>query len=148
MANAQRRRVEGRIDDAVARLYRSIESLAQVALSERYQIENTKQVPLDSAPEPLREQWSSRADDGSVFLGLQDAYVLLAALGDELGLKFKQLQLDDRQRSPLTARNQSILAHGFERVSEKVFEQLWKAAATLSSADEAGLPSFPKLSDG
>ncbi len=147
MANAQRRRVEGRIDDAVARLYRSIESLAQVALSERYQIKNTKQVPLNSVPEPLREQWSSRADDGSVFLGLQDAYALLAALGDKLGLNFKQLQLDDRQRSPLTARNQSILAHGFERASEKVFEQLWKAAAELSSADEASLPSFPKLSD-
>ena len=52
LANARRRKAEGRIDDAVARLYRAIESLAQVALAERHQINNTKQVPLDRAPNP------------------------------------------------------------------------------------------------
>jgi CRISPR-associated protein (TIGR02710 family) len=145
LANAQRRKAEGRIDDAVARLYRAIESLAQVALAERHQINNTKQVPLDRAPEALRGQWAARAEEGLVFLGVQDAYSLLDALGDELGTKFKQLQLHDRQRSPLTARNQSILAHGFERVSDKVFEQLWNAALQLAQIQEADLPVFPRM---
>jgi len=145
LANARRRKAEGRIDDAVARLYRAIESLAQVALAERHQINNTKQVPLDRAPEALRGQWAARAEEGLVFLGLQDAYSLLDALGDELGTKFKQLQLHDRQRSPLTARNQSILAHGFERVSDKVFEQLWNAALQLAQIQEAELPTFPRI---
>jgi CRISPR-associated protein (TIGR02710 family) len=145
LANAQRRKAEGRVDDAVARLYRAIESLAQVALAERHQINNTKQVPLDRAPEALRGQWSARAEEGLVFLGVQDAYSLLDGLGDELGTKFKQLQLHDRQRSPLTARNQSILAHGFERVSDKVFEQLWNAALQLAQIQEADLPVFPRM---
>src|SRR5207248_7955145 len=83
LANARRRKAEGRIDDAVARLYRAIESLAQVALAQRYQINNTKQVLLERVPEPLHGQWISRADEGMVFLGLQDAYALLDGLGDE-----------------------------------------------------------------
>ena len=146
LANARRRKTEGRVDDAVARLYRAIESLAQVALAERYEINNTKQVLLERVPEPLHGQWISRAEEGMVFLGLQDAFALLDCLGDELGAMFKQLQLHDRQRSPLTARNQSILAHGFERVSEKVFAQFWTAALQLAAIQEADLPTFPRFS--
>lgn len=145
LANAQRRKAEGRIDDAVARLYRAIEALAQVALRERHDITNTKEVPLNRVPEPLRTQWESRADQGTVFIGLQDAYALLNALDDDLGKKFKQLHLDDRQRSPLTARNQSILAHGFERISDRVYEQLWNAALQLANVKESSLPMFPRL---
>jgi CRISPR-associated protein (TIGR02710 family) len=148
LANARRRKAEGRIDDAVARLYRAIEALAQLALTERHQIANTKQVPLSRVPEPLRSQWASRAEEGTVFLGLQDAYTLLNALGDDLGTTFKQLQLGDRQGSPLTVRNQSILAHGFERVSDKVFEQLWNAALQLANVNDSSLPAFPYLAAG
>jgi CRISPR-associated protein (TIGR02710 family) len=145
LANARRREAEGRIDDAVARLYRAIEALAQTALAERHQITNTKQVPLTRIPESLRSQWASRAEAETVFLGLQDAYALLNALGDNLGVKFKDLQLDNRQQSPLTARNQSILAHGFERVSKKVFGQLWNAALQLANVNDSSLPQFPHL---
>lgn len=145
LANAKRRFDEGRTDDAVARLYRAIEALAQVTLAERYQITNTKQVPLDRVPDSLRSQWESRAHKGHVFLGLQDAYALLDALGDELGHKFTQKQLHDRNRSPLTARNQSILAHGFDRVSDKVSEQLRAATLDLAGTQEGDLPLFPRL---
>jgi CRISPR-associated protein (TIGR02710 family) len=145
LANARRRKSEGRIDDAVARLYRAIESLAQVTLAKRHQIANTKQVPLTCVPDSLHSQWASRADNGNVFLGLQDAYALLDALGDELGTRFKELGLHDRNRSPLTARNQSILAHGFDRVSDGVFDQLWEASLALSDRTEDGLPSFPRM---
>jgi hypothetical protein len=69
----------------------------------------------------------------------------LNALGDSLGTAFKELQLNDRQRSPLTTRNQSILAHGFERASDKVFDQLWHAALKLAAVDSDSLPSFPQL---
>lgn len=145
LANARRRKAEGRTDDAVARLYRAIESLAQVALAERHHINNTKEVLLDRVPEGLRGQWVSRAEAGMIFLGLQDAYSLLDAFGDELGTKFRQLQLHDRQRSPLTARNQSILAHGFDRVSDKVYEQLWNSGLHLAQIQEADLPTFPRI---
>jgi hypothetical protein len=41
----------------------------------------------------------------------------------------------------------SILAHGFDRVSEKVFDSLWTAALSLADVDEASLPCFPTLGD-
>lgn len=145
LANARRRKREGRIDDAVARLYRAIESWAQVRLAEKHDIQSTKQVPFDAVPEPLRTQWGSRVENGLISLGLQDAYALLDALGDELGTKFKQLNLHDRKGSPLTARNQSILAHGFERVGDQVFEKLWKAVLELTGLTETELPSFPRF---
>lgn len=146
LANAKRRREEGRFDDAVARLYRAIEALAQVALKERHGIESTEKVPLDRLPESLRPQWTSKAEEGVVMLGLQDAYTLLASLNDPLGEAFRKQELNGT-KSPLTARNRSILAHGFDRVGENVFNPLWKAALALADMEEAKLPSFPRLGD-
>ena len=150
LGNARRRRDEARYDDAVARLYRAIESLAQIALADRHQIPNTGKIPLDRLPESLRVQWEPRVENGTVLLGLQDAYVLLDILGDHLGRTFKDLQLHDRERSPLTARNQSILAHGFQPVGAKVLDRLWPVVMKLGDGVfvEGDLPMFPRLSSG
>lgn len=51
-------------------------------------------------------------------------------------------------KSPPAARNQSILAHGFDRVSKEIVDKLWSAALALADVKEADLPSFPRLSDG
>ncbi len=149
LANARRRKDEARYDDAVARLYRAIESLAQIAL-EQHQLPSTAEVPLDRVPEPLREQWKPRAEHGNLRLGLQDAYLLLDALGDPLGRQFKELDLHDHKPSSLTARNQSILAHGFQPVPASVFDQLWGQVLTLGadSLAEEDLPVFPRLAGG
>ena len=145
LANAKRRREEGRIDDGVARLYRAIEALAQCALAARHNM-STERVPLDHVPEPLRSGLECRSHaDGTTKLGLQDAYALLAALGDPVGAKFTNSELRDPQRSPLTARNRSILAHGFERSSDKVFDRLWRAALDLAAIKAEDLPAFPRL---
>lgn len=144
LANAKRRRDEGRIDDAVARLYRGIEALAQVALKDRPGIDGTDKVPLDRVPETIRQDWRSRARDGVVALGLQDAYALLARLNDPIGRRFREEKLDG-MTSPLTGRNRSILAHGFDRVSANVFDKLWTSAFSLAEITDADLPSFPVL---
>jgi CRISPR-associated protein (TIGR02710 family) len=146
LANAQRRYKEGRIDDAVARLYRAIEAHAQVALQQSHGIASTAKVPVDRIPPSLRQEWEPKAQSGSVALGLQHAYALLHALHDPVGKAFKDAKLDDL-RSPLTARNHSILAHGFERVSPDAFERLWQAALVLVGCRQADLPSFPTLGD-
>lgn len=146
LANAQRRNEEGRTDDAVARLYRAIEAVAQVALRERHGIESTEKVAVDRVPDSLRTEWASRAKDGVLALGLQDAYALLAALSDPLGQRFRDASLDGT-KSPLTARNRSILAHGFARVSGSVFDELWDAALALADITESELPSFATLGD-
>jgi len=145
VANAGRRRREARFDDGVARLYRAIESLAQLALAQRHGIAGTDAVPLERVPESLRETWRYRAERGTLRLGLQDAFELLDALGDDAGKTFKAMGLQDRKRSPLAARNQSILAHGFQPVGERVFQTLWDAAIRLGGFSEQELPLFPCL---
>ena len=130
--NACRRAAEHRFDDAVARLYRAIEALAQIRLREQHGISDTKKVSLDKLPPGLREEWKNRARDGAVMLGLRDAYRLLKELGDELGCRFAESELDDDERSPLGARNDSILAHGFVPVGDKVYKQLWERACKLA----------------
>lgn len=60
--------------------------------------------------------------------------------------RFRSTGLGDRT-SPLAARNRSILAHGFERVSEAVFDRLWTATLSLAAIDVADLPAFPKLAE-
>lgn len=144
VANAGRRRDEGRCDDAVARLYRAIESLAQHALAERHEIPSTDDVALNRIPDSLRDAWAPPEGE-TVRVGLQDAYTLLDQFGDQAGKAFKELGLHDPQCSPLTARNQSILAHGFQPVSEKVFNQLFDAVMKLGEFQEDALPVFPHL---
>ncbi len=147
LANAKRRKGEGRFDDAVARLYRALEAIAQVALKEGHGVESTEKVPLEKVPESLRTTWAARANEGVVALGLQDDYALLEALGDPLGQKFQSAGLSGT-KSPLVVRNRSILAHGFERVTDAVFDKLWTSALSLANVDVASLPSFPELAEG
>jgi len=146
LANAKRRKDEGRFDDAVARLYRAIEAIAQVALKEGHGVESTEKVPLERVPESLRATWASRADEGVVALGLQDAYALLANLNDPVGQKFGEKGLNGAT-SPLTARNRSILAHGFDRVSANTFDSLWASALALAETTDTDLPSLPVLDE-
>lgn len=137
LRNAQRRAAEKRYDDAVARLYRAFEALAQVRLRNEHDIPDTKSVAIDKLPDDLRQQWAGRARDGTVFLGLRDAYTLLQAMADELGRRFLDAGLDNSEQSPLVARNQSILAHGFSPVSQVVYNRLHDALRSIASLDHA-----------
>ena len=76
---------------------------------------------------------------------LRDDYLLLQTLNDDLGKDFLEMGLDDREKSPLVSRNQSILAHGFAPAGDKVFAQLWDAALRLARLTDAHLPVFPRL---
>jgi CRISPR-associated protein (TIGR02710 family) len=146
LANAKRRKAEGRFDDAVARLYRAIEAIAQLTLKDRHGIDSTESVPVLRAPEPLRAIWALRAHEGVITLGLQDAYALLAALNDPVGATFQTAGLSGT-KSPLVARNRSILAHGFERVSDAVFDRLWDFSLSLAGVAAADQPSFSTLAE-
>jgi len=124
LRNAERRAAEHRYDDAVARLYRAFEALAQVRLREQHGLSDTKAVPLDRLPHRLHKAWGGRARDGQLFLGLRDAYRLLQELGDDLGARFAEAGLNQDESSPLVARNHSILAHGFQPASQAMYTPL------------------------
>ena len=145
LANANRRLVEGRFDDAMARIYRALEGMAQHALENRYGIPDTGRVQVSGVPEKLRDKWISEglAENTENFkpLGLQKAYELLSCLGDTLGEKFEKLGLLG-QKTELSARNMSILAHGWDPVNEEQVKNLFKKALELR---EIGLDHFPQF---
>ena len=143
--NAERRASQGRFDDATARVYRLIEWTAQ------WQLRIT--LDADTADFP-RELLPGRADaypdrDGRIRLGLWHAWQvvgerlqgpareLIAAHGNEL-------------RNLLSARNDSILAHGFcplrmcdwEQISGWMRDRFLPVLRHLS--EESGLRNFPE----
>lgn len=113
--NAQRRIKQKKFDDAVARLYRAVELVAQIKLRS-WGIE-TSDVDVERLPEGLKDKYASlRNERGKIQLPLYRSYELLAHLGEELGRNFFE---DHELRNLLERRNNSILAHGFEPVSEE-----------------------------
>lgn len=141
IANAERRACENRFDDAVARLYRAVEALAQIRLAdEKYGIPDTSKVPIEKIPKELHGQVDPD-NDGNCKLSLQISYKILEALGDPLGLKFFEIEISKQ----LTGRNSSILAHGFNPISNGCYIALRNKVLELASIDEEALPKFPKL---
>jgi CRISPR-associated protein (TIGR02710 family) len=147
LANAKRRAdLERKFDDAVARLYRAIEILAQIELKEVYGIE-TSNVKAQNIPENIREEFLSRfrdEKDSRIKIPLYFSYRLLKELGNELAENF--FKFYEREILPLLdIRNSSILAHGFKSVDDRTFQKLWDSIMKFSGTKEEGLPKFPVL---
>ena len=126
--NAKRRIEEGKYDDAVARLYRTVELIAQYILREKYDIDSSNvdiwHLQALGMEGKIREKYEGLRDEkGKIKLSLKRDYELLKDLGDEMGKRFFE---DNLMQELLSKRNNSILAHGLEPVSredaEKMFE--------------------------
>ncbi len=146
IANACRRMLEQRYDDAVAIFYRAVEAYAQQRLAERG-FPSTDRIPLEELPSPVAAKWRRAAKQGCLKLALQDAYKLLADLDDVSANRFEKSGLAG-EKSVLSARNQSIRAHGFEPVSEKTAEEFCKKIFELTEIRREQLVSFPRMSAG
>jgi len=147
LANARRRAdLEQKFDDAVARLYRAIELIAQVELKESYGIE-TSDVKAESIPEKLRTEYLLKykdKHDDKIKIPSFAGYRLLKEFKNRRGEKF--FDLYEREiRSVLNIRNLSILAHGLQSVDEKTFQRLWTTLIKFSEVREEDLPVFPIL---
>ncbi len=126
--NAERRIKEGRYDDAVARLYRACEMIAQWRLKEAYGI-NTSRVDLNNVKVPEKSRdWLNycRSRDGNIEIGLQKSYRLLSDMADGLGAKYDSL------KGLLKERNESILAHGIKPVEEKTARGMFERISHLA----------------
>jgi CRISPR-associated protein (TIGR02710 family) len=125
--NAKRRMDEGKYDDAVARLYRTTELIAQHRLKENYGI-SSSDVDLMKLKILLEEKTvekyeKMRDKDGKIKLPLNKDYELLNDLKDDLGKKF----FDDQELENLRSkRNFSILAHGLEPVKREDAERMFR----------------------
>ncbi len=128
LANARRRAEEGKFDDAVARLYRLTEMIAQY----RLQQQGLMTGDLDTArlPEAIRPEYEAlRGESGKIKLGLAQAFRLLGELGDEAFLPHYARY--ETLRGLLTSRNSSILAHGIAPVKDTVYAALSIEVETL-----------------
>lgn len=160
--NAARRIEEGKYDDAVARLYRTIELIAQTRLMNMKLVEEGRfkdymvfAIRLDMLKEKLGDEAVNKYRDGQeendiekgvIKVGLSGSYALLYDLNDELGLKFNG---DRRLQNLLQSRNRSILAHGLAPVEKNAAEELFgivvEYVMIVSSDKLSETAAFPKL---
>lgn len=149
LVNADRRIDQGRYDDAVARLYRLCEYVAQVRFRRRFGIPKddnpTSKVPIEAlaaqAPNLARDLQSRKTlTAGRLDLGLRDAIHALAEAGDEIGRLMNERYEGTGavSRTPrgklgefLDRRNQSLLAHGSVPVPETTARELREEVAAI-----------------
>ena len=144
--NALRRAEQGRFDDAVARLYRLLEWMAQWLLQDRCKI-NTADVPIDRIPPDISVMPNKK---GQYQVGLINAWKLVGhCLADSLAGQFSKDKLDDLQNQ-IKLRNNSILAHGDKPIGKQDWQRFetWIEDNFLglleTEAEQAGLRSIPK----
>lgn len=144
--NALRRAQAGLFDDAVARLYRLVELVAQFELAHEHDV-NTSNVRLDrlgcTISDELRAELERqrKAKTGKIAIGLQTDYRLLRACGSQLGAVFESTSMSGLD-ALLERRNGSILAHGMTPVDEDVARRLLDEAARLA---RVVVPDFDEL---
>ena len=124
--NAQRRFDENKFDDAVARLYRSLELIGQIQLYTKYGI-NPKNVDIEILE--INNINSSfvkmlKNKNGNKSISLRQDYKLLLYFNDKLGKFYEDNEKE--MKGLLSYRNHSILAHGLVSLDDKKFEKLNK----------------------
>lgn len=129
--NGERRAKEGRHDDAVARLYRVFELLAQRQIRKMGLCEEVdlKQKQYSINISILNEdqlkclETLGYQENNKVKLGLFESYKFLELCECPLGLKFGE---DKSLHHLLSGRNGSILAHGLNAVRKDVYDNLFE----------------------
>lgn len=148
--NAERRAARGRYDDAVARLYRALEMLAQIRLKQREPSLDSSDLKLDLLPENVRQAYANR--QGKIKLGLQEDYDLLSTLDDSLGKFFASER--SKILATLEKRNASILAHGIRPCDETIFNEMHRETLRLLQQGLSAVgvkvdsPQFPHMQQG
>ncbi len=144
LANARRRAEVGRHDDAVARLYRALELLGQIAFEETFGCETGAADP-GLLPEAIREAYRKKywsEEKGACQIPLMATFAALAEAGRPEGVRLRERE--EEFKALLYARNHSILAHGFEPVKADLpqrFEALLRE--TFGLRDDLVFPRMP-----
>lgn len=148
LRNAERRAAQGRYDDAVARLYRALELLAQARLHGAFGIDTGKVDP-STVTEWLAAH-PDRAQRTPIRTGLRDDYEILRSKHDPLGAV--HAAYEGRLQMVLNRRNASILAHGLIPISHAEYEPLLAPVREFVDAGIAAtglrlrpVPQFPTL---
>lgn len=153
--NAKRCSGEGKFDDAVARIYRAIEYIAQYKVNEKQLFKKDKKgevltddLDIDSLPLQLKEKYEEYRDHKSnkITLDLCKLYELLKELNETIGEYFtkEMSNKNSKLKKLLHIRNHSILAHGFKSVRESEFTEMLDVVQKLA---KLVIPDLDYLSD-
>lgn len=144
-SNAERRFEEGKTDDAIVRLYRTVEMIAQERLQSTYGID-TGDVHKEKLPQQIRDEFVGKytdKKDGKIKAPQNAAFVLLEALGDDLGKEFNKRISQFRQIQ--SQRNNSYLVHGLACASENTYMKFKEFILNLNIFKTEDLIVFPRL---
>jgi CRISPR-associated protein (TIGR02710 family) len=151
--NSQRRAAQERYDDAVGRLYRALELLAQIRLKNTYGIK-TGDVEIQQLPEALRNEYEQKRSpvNGLIQLALRNSYELLTKLPDDPIGKLYQKNAN-KIMNALEVRNNSLFAHGFKPINSENYQKVTEVFVNFIQCAIADVvqprlqiqpPQFPK----
>ncbi|HSW62250.1 MAG TPA: TIGR02710 family CRISPR-associated CARF protein [Dissulfurispiraceae bacterium] len=142
-ANAERRMHEGKTDDAIVRLYRIVEMIAQERLQTGYGIDASN-VKEEQLPDVLRSEYLTRYQgDGKIKIPQVAAFRLLDALDDPVGHLFEERR--ESMQKIGNSRNDSWLAHGLGSAKEETYVKLREFVEKLEVINPEDAPRFPPL---
>ena len=141
--NSIRRAEEYKYDDAIARLYRAFELIAQIRLgkyglkSSDIEVDILKDKNVDGE---FIEALEKTRQDGKIRIGLIKDFELLAELDDDLGKEF--IENRNRINNLTIKRNNSILAHGLESLDKDDFDQFEELVESLALKLDKDMKKF------
>ena len=146
LANAERRKAQGRHDDAVGRLYRAVELHGQQLVKQTFGVELGR-LALDSIPEAKRDQlvrdFGDPDREGGYNLPLRRLYRSLRY--SDCSSLSEKAAMGDRLFQFLELRNKSLLAHGVKPFPNKEFTKFRNAALEAFDLTMVDVPRWPRL---
>jgi CRISPR-associated protein (TIGR02710 family) len=124
LLNAERRAIQERYDDAVGRLYRALELLAQIRLLKSYGI-RTGDVDIQKLPEILQDEYEQKRSPlrKKLQLALKENYELLSKFPeDPIGQLYQEKAT--KLLLGLEIRNNSLFAHGFKPITNNDYQEV------------------------
>lgn len=153
LANARRCAKNGRYDDAVARLYSTIEKSAKLALKKlgkdnsNLTLDNLREAKGDFE-EIYGAELGKKDELGKIRgakLALSESFRYLQAIAPDHPLAKRYFENETQIKNALKARNDSLLAHGFTPIDKDHYDTLFQAALNLLEIDENELWDFPEI---
>ena len=143
--NARGKAEDYRYDDAIARLYRSLELIAQIRLT-KYTLKSSdidvSMLKQHDVSQDFIEELEKTTEDGKIRTGLVKDYLLLNELGDELGKYY--VENESKIKNITQKRNNSILAHGLNSQSQEDYEKFMELVLNLARKLDKDMDKFIK----
>ena len=143
--NSMRKAEEYKYDDAIARLYRSFELIAQIELT-KYNIKSSdidvSVLKENNVSDEFIEELEKTIEDGKIRIGLSKDFQLLNELGNDLGKYY--IENESPIKNMTQKRNNSILAHGLESQTKEDFDEFLEVVLTLARKLDKDMNKFIK----